>query len=832
MAADSKILVNLTRIILDNLDNDQFTVSELARIMDMSRSSLHRKIKELANVSASAYVRRVKLDRALNLLQESSANISEIAFESGFQSIAYFDKCFKDQFGCSPKQVRQKDGKKQATDRVEEEAIESQTNAFLPDHTGDLNKLHHFPVPATSFIGRYKEMEAIKELLKSHRLVSLVGSGGCGKTRLACELLANMDQHFEDGIWFVDLSPVINGDMVVKEIMVTLNIPESPGEEMMATIVRRIREKRMLIVLDNCEHLAGACAEAAERLIRMVTGLKILTTSRMVLNIRGEITWRIPSLSLINPDDARNVEKAQESEAILLFSDRAGLGDHRFELENVNIYEVATICKQVDGIPLAIELVASRIRYMDPGTMIQRLSDRFSELISSVPGTVERHRTLKATFDWSYNLLTTEEKTLFKRLGVFSGGFDLIAVEEVCMDRSLPGEYILDLLAGLIDRSMVNTIRNPGQPIRYYLLETLRQYSLNQLKDTEENKLRKKHFRYYLSVAEEAYKERLISQASCMGRLQMEHDNMLAALDWSEHHDLRRFTLLAGALAWFWARSNNYHLGQQVLGKIVSMGVAESETKARILSGYGWTLAGNIDQYSKLMDYAKQIVSIRHRLGNLNEEAVAIADMALLYFGCGDDENALKTASKAYEMAQISNDPGVLLYCMIAVSQGFIHLKKLDDARSTATKMITLAEKYDHLLALFSGHHNLGDCAMMEGKFREAEREYAKALEIVIRFGYMHYVFTDLLGMSMAIAGMGRHEKALRLVAAVNEGSRKAGTESLENMRMGFWQELVKQHIIGIREKLGEELTLKYESEGLAMDLEEAIRYALDFELD
>jgi len=469
---------------------------------------------------------------------------------------------------------------------------------------------------------------------------------------------------------------------------------------------------------------------------------------------------------------------------------------------------------------------------MDPGTMVERLSDRFSNLVSSEPGTVERHKTLNATIDWSYNLLTIEEKILFKRLGVFSGGFDLIAVEEVCVDRTFPGEYILDLLAGLIDRSMVNTIRNPGQPIRYYLLETIHQYALSLLKDAEENKLRKKHFAYYFNVAEEAYRERLLSQASWMGRLHMEHDNMLAALNWSEHYDLRRFASMAGAIAWFWARSKNYHLGQQILGKIVSMGIAKSATKARILSGYGWTLAGNLDQYSKLMDYAKQIVSIRHRLGDLNEEAVALAEMALLYFGCGDDENALKNASKAYEMAQINNDPGVLLYCMIAVSQGFVHLKKLDDARSTATKMIVLAEKYNNLNVRFAGHHNLADCAMMEGKFHEAERAYARALEIVIRFGDMHYVFTDLLGMTMAIAGMGRHEKALRLMGAVNEGSRKAGTESLENMRMGFWQELVKQHIVGTRKKMGKELTLKYESEGKAMDLDEAVRYALDFHRD
>jgi tetratricopeptide (TPR) repeat protein len=290
--------------------------------------------------------------------------------------------------------------------------------------------------------------------------------------------------------------------------------------------------------------------------------------------------------------------------------------------------------------------------------------------------------------------------------------------------------------------------------------------------------------------------------------------------------------MLARALAWFWARSNNFHLGQKISGKIVARDMAKSETKAKVLSGYGWTLAGNLDQYSNIVDYMKQIVSIWHQMGNIDEEAVALSDMAFLHFGCGDDENGLKTARKAYELAQINNDPGVMIYCTLPVSQGLVHHKKLDESRSIANKIIELAEKYNNHFALFGGYHNLGDSNLMEGRYREAQKAYARGLKLATRFGDMHYVLTDLLGVAMATAGMGQHEKVIRLVGAANEGSRKAGTMSLENMQMTFWQELVQLHIVGTREKLGKEIALKLESEGQAMELEEAIRYAVDFDRD
>jgi len=827
---ESEFLAKADVIILENLVNDQFGVSVMASEMGMSRSSLHRKIKSSTGVPTSRYIRSVKLGTAMSLLKESSSNITEIAFESGFSSIAYFVSCFREEYGTSPNVIRKEI-------RAEDKSNSGSETFSGNKQTGkpkieSKNLLHNFPLQINSFIGRQKEMDAIAGLLKSHRIVSLVGSGGCGKTRLAYELVPLLDQEYRDGIWFVDLASVEKGNLVVKEIMETLSLSESAGDDMIEMLVEGISGMKLLLILDNCEHLAVSCAEVSGRLVQSVSGLTILTTSRMVLNIVGEKVWRIPSLNLIEPESVKTVEQANESEAVQLFVDRAQLSDPRFELSIDNIRDVTTICKRVDGIPLAIELVASHIRYLDPARILDRLKGRFSELTSPVPGTIERHKTLNATIDWSYKLLTDEEKTLFRRLSVFSGGFDLISVEEVCKDESLPLEYILDLLSSLVDRSIVNTIRMQAQPIRYYLLETLRQYAAGLMEDNEEKSIRKRHLDYFITVAEEAYKNRVVSQAFWMEKLQLDHDNIIAALNWSEHSSRSKFKILAGAISWFWARSKNYILGRQILGRLIKTGMAGNETRARILAGYAWILVSDYNQMPEAIDSLKQSFTIWHRLKNINEEALVRADFALMHYGIFEDETGFKHSLEAYELAQVENAPGVLLYCMMPLSQGFVNLKKLDKAKEMAKKVLVAGEELDNLLAQFIGHHNLGDCALMEDEFHKAEKEYASGVEITQQYGDMNYMFTDLTGIAMAVAGMGRYPKALRLIGAVNEAARKAKLMSLEDFPMHFWQEQIKKHIHGTREKLGKELTNKYESEGRAMDLDETINYALDFEKD
>jgi non-specific serine/threonine protein kinase len=428
--------------------------------------------------------------------------------------------------------------------------------------------------------------------------------------------------------------------------------------------------------------------------------------------------------------------------------------------------------------------------------------------------------------------LTEEEKTLFRRLSVFSGGFDLVAVEKICSDGLLPLEYILELLGSLVDRSMVNTIRIQTQPKRYYLLETLRQYAAGLLEDKEEKKIRKRHLDYFVSMTENVYENRLISQVRWMQKLQLEHDNIISAINWAERHNHYQFVKLAGSISWFWARSKNYLLGRQILGGIIDSKKARNAAKAKILAGYAWVLVTDYNQLPVAIDNLRQSYTIWKRLNDKKEESIVRADYALMYYATLDDETGLKYAQEAYELARMENDPAVLLHCMVPVSQGFVNLKIFDKAKAMANKILLAAEESDNLFALFIGHHNLGDVALMEGDYHKAEKEYGKGVEITEQFGDMHYLFTDLTGIAMAVAGMGRYAKTLRLIGAVNNAAQKAHLMSLEDYPLNFWQELIKKHIHGTREKLGEELTKEYESEGRAMDLDETITYALDFDKD
>ncbi|MGW8315805.1 MAG: helix-turn-helix domain-containing protein [Bacteroidales bacterium] len=825
-----EFLTKASGIILENLDNDQFEVSAMAREMGMSRSNLYRKTRHHAGVSPSEYIRKVKLGKAMDLLKESSASITEIAYECGFQSLTYFDTCFRKQYGLPPSKIRNNKAVRGDDITISEEKILSLSVEPKSESSGNI--YHNFPVPATRFIGRKKEIEWILKLVKTSRIVSLVGSGGCGKTRLACEVVTNLENDFKDGIWFVDLAPVESGGLVVKEIMEALKVKETGSSDLLETLAQRIGGMELLIVLDNCEHLADNVADTSKKLVQKVPGLKLLITSRATLNIQDEIVWRVPSMSLEDPTSINQVDEAEKSEAILLFADRARMSDQRFRLSDRNIRDIATICKDVDGMPLALELVANRIRHLDPGEILERFSSRFSDIRSPDPGTVDRHKTMNATIDWSYRLLTDEEKMLFRRLSVFAGGFQLEAVEEICTDPSFPREYVVDLISNLVDHSMILTIREQDKPLRYKLLEPIKQYAARQLDAVETRKIRRRHLEYLIEFAENAFNGRFISQEFWMSRLESEHDNMMAALNWAEDFNFKKYSQLTGLLAWFWARSNKYQLAKQKLGDLIEKGKIRNENKARILAGYAWSVAGEVEKHLHMMKFFRQCPAIWKRLGNKKEEVVARTDLAAIYFGTNRVEAAVQLIMETYTMAQKLDDRGVLLYCMIMISQAYVSTKRFDEARAFIKVKLELAEELENPFAKFAGHHNLGDCELMEGKFKEAEREYGEGVKITMQFGDMYYLFTDLAGVAMAVSGMGRYVKAFRLMGGINALTKKEGMMSPENGTMSFWQEQIKLHITDTREKLGVDLVRKYEAEGASMDLEEVIVYALDFDKD
>ncbi len=689
---------------------------------------------------------------------------------------------------------------------------------------------HNLPLQLTSFIGREREMPVIRQLIRKQRLVTLIGAGGCGKTRLSIEVATQLIEDYEDGVWFVELAPIASEDLVAKEITEVLKIKEVPNQPIIETLIDKIRDKKLLIILDNCEHLVKACAEIAVHLVQSVPGLTILATSREALCITGEYVWRVPSLTLIDPRTIIDVEHAKDSEAVLLFADRARMNNPEFELETANVNEVVTICNKLDGIPLALELVASRTRHMNTHMILERFSDRFDRLSSSDPGTSKRQQTLHATIEWSYNLLSDSDKILFLRLAVFSGGFDMEAAEEVCSDKQLPRENILDMMSRLLDRSMVYTTKGMDQSMRYNRLETLRQFAQQKLRSRKkEDVIMNRHLQYYLKMAEEAYDEQLESQLKWLNKLEQEHDNLIAALNWSDKNSPEDFVRLAGALGWFWSMHSHISEGKDYLERAMSKDLIKSEAYARVLYGLAM-IVFYIGEIPRSIDLLDESLKIWRQQDNLREQAIVLSYFSFLLAAAGDQEKGLKYSEESVEIARKIGNPILINYCLIDLCQSFVHLEQYDRARPMIEEFLDSADEQKQSDLIIRARRFLGDCDLGEENYQEAERRYGLALETALKYGNVLDAAFELQGIAFSVSGQARWAKAIRLDAAAREKSRMLGVNMYGLIK--FYDVMIDSYIGEARKKLGEELTRKYEEEGKKMGFEAAIEYSLDFDKD
>jgi predicted ATPase/DNA-binding SARP family transcriptional activator len=387
----------------------------------------------------------------------------------------------------------------------------------------------NLPLPLTSFVGREAQMTEVIQLLQTSRLLTLTGPGGCGKTRLALEAATNLVDHYPDGVWWVELAALSEATLVPQAIAATLGVREPSGRPVLETLTDYLRAKQLLLLLDNCEHLVGACAHLAERWLSACPHLRILATSREALRIGGETTWLVPSLSLPEEQPAPTVEELMRSEAIQLFVERATTVLPTFRLTEASGPLVAQICRRLDGIPLAIELAAARVKVLTAEQMAARLSGVFHLLTAGRRTALLRHQTLRAAMDWSYDLLSEEERVLFRRLAVFAGGWTLEAAEAVCAGEGLAAGDVLEVLSHLVDKSLV-AVRQDGQT-RYRLLETIRHYAHEKLRQEGEiEAIQRQHASFFLDFAKMAEpKMKSAERGVWLDRLECEYDNLRGA---------------------------------------------------------------------------------------------------------------------------------------------------------------------------------------------------------------------------------------------------------------------------------------------------------------
>jgi len=507
---------------------------------------------------------------------------------------------------------------------------------------------HNLAPALTSFVGREREIADVHRLLERGRLVTLTGVGGAGKTRLAEETARRLLDSYADGIWIADLVPVADPQLVADTVTAALGLDPTAGSDSLRTLITRLAPRNLLLVLDSCEHLLAACAGLAGAVLRSCPGVTVLATSREPLHAAGEVTFRVPSLELPEPEDAGDLDRLGSMASVRLFVDRAQDVRPGFVLDTDNAAPVVEICRRLDGIPLALELAAARASHLEAAEIAERLSEALPLL--GRHGEITRHATLRAALEWSHALLSDDEQVLLRRLAVFAGSFSLPSAEQVCADDRIPVADVLDCLGRLVDKSLL-LVDHDGPRSRYRLLETIRQFAREQLVAAREvEPLEAAHCRHFLELAFDQDPERASVAAERPQLLGADHDNLRAALGWALRNDHERALLLGVSLSQYWLARGHFVEGAGWLERILEVAVAPSRERARAI----FALA-ILDARSGLSE----------RIPGLGDQAVAVAEQShdpadpvsarvlrgTMLLGSGDLADIEETATEALTRA-------------------------------------------------------------------------------------------------------------------------------------------------------------------------------------
>jgi predicted ATPase/class 3 adenylate cyclase len=652
-------------------------------------------------------------------------------------------------------------------EKIYQLVIQGLPSDFPPLKTLDTYR-HNLPAQMTSFIGRAKEIEEIKDVLRAYRLVTLTGSGGTGKTRLSLQVAGDLLDTFPDGVYLVDLAPLTDPGVIAQTILSALEASEQQGKSALQSLIEHIRGKKLLLILDNCEHLIEASANLAETLLSSAPELKIMASSREALGIKGEMSWHVPSMSLPDAKALVSLEELSQCESIRLFIERALLAQPRFRLTKDNAPHVAQICCRLDGIPLAIELAAARVKALSTEQIAARLDDRFHLLTGGSRTALPRQQTLRAMIDWSYNLLSEREKRLLRRMAVFVGGWTLEAAEQVCVEEGIgPVEGgdldILDLLTHLVDKSLVIMDETPKN-VRYRMLETTRQYAREMLMMSEETRMfRNRHLDYYLRYAELAQSElRGRQQLVWLSLLDLEHDNLRAALEWSLETRPELGLRITAALYEFWDTRGYIAEARKWLDETLSKTKHLEPAPARVDALFGAAALAvrqsELDTAKKLLDQELALArALNYRRGiakglTARGLLVEIFENELEQAEAGHSE-ALAIYRETGDKLSIGQALGPLAACA---------LKRYDfeRAESLYSESLALFREVQNEREIAGALENLAEVALQRCNYAAACSFVEESLSLYRELEDKHGIATALRALGIAIHNQGNLAQA------------------------------------------------------------------------
>ena len=769
-------------------------------------------------------------------------------------------------------------GERRLKDFLRTEHIYQASVPDLPSEFPPLNTLelfsHNLPAPLTSFVGRQKEIDEITKCIAEKRMVTLTGSGGSGKTRLCLQAGAACLDQFADGVWLAELAPVTSPSLVPQTLLSIFNLREDSQRSALEVLIDYLRTKSLLLLIDNCEHLIGDCARITETLLQTCPKLKILATSREALGIPGEFSYRVPSLGIPDPADVHSLENLEKVDSIRLFIERAQTAKPEFALTEDTAAFVAQICSRLDGIPLAIELAASRVKVLTPEQIAARLDDRFHLLTGGSRTALPRQQTLRAAIDWSYSLLSEEEKTIFRRLAVFLGGWTLEAAESVCGEER-NGSDILDLLTRLVDKSLLLIEETPGG-MRYHRLETIRQYSREKLFDTDEvETVRDRHLDFYVHFAElvdEKLKSR--EQEAWHKRMAAEQDNLRAALEWGLSRDPDRALRIAGAANLFWTAggysAEGFRWTRDALERVGKSPVYAGTTAEQRRIARAKALCGLTRLYLSLGDNAsakgaaEESVALYRRSGDGRGLAFALVVLAYPLDFLGERDRAESILQESYSIAQAEGDVyvqcrslNILARVIIALHQDLdlarqyieeslrlareaglrsqeaqareilatiaIHTNDYQSARVSLLESVRIYEEVGARFNVILEKSNLAHLERRRGNFAGALEYYRETILAFRDIAQTGAVSHQLECFGFIALEENRDERALQLFAAASALREQRGTPMTPDEELYFAEQLT-----GLREKLDEKQFEQAWSNGRGMTMEQAIEFALE----